>query len=252
MSLLRQRHRHPPHDSTPTSRANRQIEKALSRDLNRIVNAIRHELPDYRISKSSELEARIKPLLRTSISSTLRKHMTDSYVQGINYVTSLPGFSGILGYLTSSDLEIIKGLVDSYSTRFWGRTERALTNTISLEHLNKPEAQLLNPNYIVNTLAIGATNEALNQATIQKARVLTTNAIKSKSNVGIAQEFDEFEFPDLPLDLELVAVWVTSMDELVCPICEELEGDYSFDEEIPQPVEDSHPNCRCRIIIEGA
>ena len=223
------------------------------RDLNKVVNAIRQELPDYRLGKQAELEARIKPKLRTAISAIFRKHITDSYAQGISYVTSLPGFSGIQGFLTSSDLEIIKGLADSYSTRFWGRLNLSLGNTINSEHLNKPEAELLNPNYIVNALAIGATNEALNQATLRKAQALTGGTNGPLHHVGIAQEFDEFDFPNLPLDLELVAVWVTSLDELVCPICEDLEGDYPLaDGDPPLPVEDSHPNCRCRIIIEGA
>jgi hypothetical protein len=124
---------------------------------------------------------------------------------------------------------------------------------VSTEFLNQSEALLLNPNYIVNSLAIGATNEALNVATVAKARALTgLSVISPEKNVGLAQ-FDEFEFPDLPLDLELTAVWVTSQDEGVCEICEGLEGEYRLDDfDLPTPVDDSHPNCRCRIIIEGA
>lgn len=276
MATLETTGRRPPHDSTPTSQANRLIERRLMHDLNRIVNAIRQELPNYRLSKGAELDARIKPMLHSHVLATFRKHITDSYSLGMNYVTSLPSLKGIPGYLTSSDLEIIKTLAASYSTRFWGRTSISLRdqNTITLNYAEISDHSLLNPNYIVNSLGIGATNEALNQATLQKARVLTgtraptsdigitrtltglssqtiqSNQSKRASSVAVAALDDLF--PDLPLELELTAEWVTSMDDRVCEICEGLEGDYFLDEEVPQPVEDSHPNCRCRLLIEGA
>lgn len=244
--------RKPPHDSLPTSRKNRQVEKALARDLNRIVNAIRHELPDYRLSKTTELDARVRPLLTPYVLATLRKHMTDSYSLGIDYLTSLPGLRNIPGYVTRSDLEIVKGLADSYSIRFWNRVSKVLSaeNTITLNYVKGSATSLLNANYIVNSLAIGATNEPLNLATVTKARVLTGVPALLLTNVAIAQ-LDDFTF-DLPLELELVAEWRTSMDDRVCQICEDLEGEYRLDEQVPQPVEDSHPNCRCRILIEGA
>lgn len=39
-------------------------------------------------------------------------------------------------------------------------------------------------------------------------------------------------------------VWVTRRDKLVCPICAELEGRITN----LQPVDDSHPGCRCRKV----
>ena len=226
------------------------------RDLNRIVNRIRrHEIPGYRTNKVTEMTLSVQPRLTSIVSSILRKHIQSSYVLGISYVGSLPSFQNVSGYVTHRDLDMVKELTQQYLTRFWGRLAHALSkeNTVSTEFLNQSEALLLNPNYIVNSLAIGATNEALNVATVAKARALTgLSVISTEKNVGVAQ-FDEFEFSDLPLDLELTAVWVTSMDEGVCEICEGFEGEYRLDDfDLPQPVDDSHPNCRCRILIEGA
>lgn len=44
-------------------------------------------------------------------------------------------------------------------------------------------------------------------------------------------------------------IWRTEQDALVCPICQPLEGQtWELDDpDIPTPIEDTHPNCRCRI-----
>lgn len=44
-------------------------------------------------------------------------------------------------------------------------------------------------------------------------------------------------------------IWKTEEDDLVCPICEALmDRTWEIDDpDIPNPIEDTHPNCRCRI-----
>ena len=41
--------------------------------------------------------------------------------------------------------------------------------------------------------------------------------------------------------------WLTVRDFAVCPICEDFEGQIWPIDEAPQPPDDSHPGCRCRL-----
>ena len=47
-------------------------------------------------------------------------------------------------------------------------------------------------------------------------------------------------------------VWITAADDRVCEICESFEGEvYTMDDIdlAPVPVDDSHNNCRCRLLL---
>ncbi len=45
-------------------------------------------------------------------------------------------------------------------------------------------------------------------------------------------------------------IWITKQDSEVCPICEQLEGKTWLADEpdIPRPVQDTHFECRCRLL----
>jgi hypothetical protein len=64
------------------------------------------------------------------------------------------------------------------------------------------------------------------------------------------------EMPFIPITEEDFAntrlVWRTMQDERVCDICEPLEGqEWELDDpDALTPVDDSHPLCRCRLLLE--
>jgi hypothetical protein len=51
--------------------------------------------------------------------------------------------------------------------------------------------------------------------------------------------------------LTATMTWETEGDALVCPDCDELDGqEWQVDDpDIPTPVLDTHPNCRCRLVL---
>lgn len=59
------------------------------------------------------------------------------------------------------------------------------------------------------------------------------------------------------ISVSRLVIWATREDDSVCPICEELNGEiYGVDTQTgiidgPLPVEDTHPNCRCRYLVFG-
>lgn len=60
------------------------------------------------------------------------------------------------------------------------------------------------------------------------------------------------KFKDVDLS-KLVYEWRTRQDEKVCPICEDLDGtQYTIDDSaIPRVPDDSHFNCRCRLVVQS-
>lgn len=120
----------------------------------------------------------------------------------------------------------------------------------------------------VKSAAITLTSVMLAKATVNKARQIFSRyvevrlgaimRIKSMEQyVDVPDPEDEPMIEDLaPPELQtgLWFVWRTMGDALVCPICDALDG-MEWDFEDPgsdplTPVEDTHPNCRCRVDLE--
>lgn len=261
--FIRQKQRRT-HGNTATSKANRKIEETLVENLSKITNTIFREVSRYNDEQAQQtqqqdkrtiIDTRIKPLMGSFVSATFRKHITESYLLGINYVSGAHSrLKKVPSYITSSDVERIKQLSESYSNRFWDRVIYRLEK--------EGEDNDIDIQSIISPLAIGATNETLNQATVTKVRkftgrfsigdseFLSKEAATRKFDFNeIADELLDLGDLDLPLDMKVTMEWVTQQDDKVCEICEDLEGQYESDEDIPQPVESSHPNCRCRLVV---
>ena len=92
----------------------------------------------------------------------LRSNIQASYQLGIAYVSSIEKREG---YLTTSDLVIIKQLVDDYIVRFWGRID------ILIQDL-RTEKNTISNNFISTSLATDICVKTLNSATAKKARAI--------------------------------------------------------------------------------
>jgi hypothetical protein len=176
----------PSHDNTSVSKLNRAIEEKLMKDINGIIELIRREVnksrePNTNSQQVDEIVAlrvvitnfynRVKPIIEPDIYSLFREAATKSYQLGLEY--SAKTFK-TPGYITESDIGIIKQIVDQAVIRFWFRTQQAILGTQQYYRLNKqePATSKVNPNYIANVLAIDVTTKALNAAVVKKGRVL--------------------------------------------------------------------------------
>jgi hypothetical protein len=174
----------PSHDNTSVSKLNRAIEEKLMKDINGIVELIRREVNKSRGESSNDqldviaLRAvianfyqRVKPTIESDIYSLFREAATKSYQLGLEY--SAKTFK-VPGYITESDIGIIKQIVDQAVIRFWFRTQQAILGTQQYYRLNRqePPTSKVNPNYIANAIAIDITTKALNAAVVNKGRKL--------------------------------------------------------------------------------
>lgn len=253
----------PIHNNTAVSRKNLEIEKELLTQLDRYVNVIRRDLASFPDARWTHLRAVLMPRLRDSVSQTIRASVSKSYQIGAEYVTSRIGLSAA-SFLTHSDIDNIKNLAIEFTDKFFGRVQLSLDNTIRKEFYQheQPDSPI-NPNFITSSIAISATTKALAEGSRQKARsLIVNNGLKLNPPVVLSAQdpLDEAEFViDEFTSIDEIAaqtlmgerwVWVTAGDP--CPICSELEGetwnmeDFDF---LPLPPDDTHPNCRCRLVL---
>ena len=94
----------------------------------------------------------------------------------------------------------------------------------------------LSTNYAVTSIAISLVTAAISRGTVSELQQLRT-ATKS---IKVKQA-----------QVEDVLVWMTQQDELVCPICEDLDGQQwtEDDPDLQEPPDDAHDNCRCYLDI---
>jgi len=176
----------PSHDNTSVSKLNRGIEEKLMKDINAIVELIRREVNKSRESNSNDSQAidtmalrvvitnfynRVKPTIEPDVYDLFREAATKSYQLGLEY--SAKTFK-VPGYITESDIGIIKQIVDQAVIRFWWRLQQTLLGTQQYYRLNNQElpTSKFNPNYVTNAVAIDLTVKALNAAVVKKGRVL--------------------------------------------------------------------------------
>ena len=276
----------PSHEQTQASRDNLKVEKSLMRELNRFVNAIRGELDKSPDLQWTRLRAQIIPRLYDSVFQVMRSHISQSYELGANYITDRVGLANA-SFLTHSDIDNIKALALEFTNKFFGRIQLSLDATIRKSFASPQQApdSSINPNFISTSVAISASSKALAEGTRLKTKSLI-NANNTKQGVlsaatkddddedeAAAMFLDEGEMIDdlmlgvaggfagaLALSFASMAgqqleeqqlVWVTAEDPCI-EICQPLEGEvYSMDDIdiIPQPIDDTHPNCRCRLLL---
>jgi hypothetical protein len=279
----------PSHLQTGASQENREIERSLLTDLNQYVNLIRTELDQTPSMQWTHLRSMIIPRLRDSVAQTMRGHIEQSYAIGAQYITSRVGLQGasFLTHNDIDNIKsLTQEYTDKFFGRVQLSLNNTLNKTFATR---EPPDSPINPNFITTSIAISASSKALSEGARLKAKsILATNqniqavlsaataTKKSKKKkkpvpavVPLIDTIDEEEFFDLqlPIGLGLAGgislaslaadqltslewIWVCAEDP--CTICQDLEGEvYTMDDIdlAPRPVDDTHNNCRCRILL---
>jgi SPP1 gp7 family putative phage head morphogenesis protein len=260
------------HENTVVSIANDSLETDLSYKLNAICKIIRELIKsDQTIKTVEQLQAR--NALNTEVYDIVRSYVQQSFELGTKYVADI---ARLEPRLTESDIFAIKQMTDSFVFRFWARVQMQIfqlnvTSSGLIEEMTLPNDQF-NPNFIVNSLSIAITSQALNEATKTKAGELlllppspiiptqTTQPVNMQSvelQAGTTyKSLKDRVLSDPTLqqqaDNPIVYMWVTTIDERTCPICIGLHGqtwDITEVDLIPNIPDETHYNCRCRVML---
>lgn len=148
---------------------------------------------------------------------TIQNAIQQIYQLGTNYVSK---FEGVPLPLNPRDLSLIQNQTRDRFDAFW----RSILRTVirSEYEVEKPP---LNRTAMMSALAAVTTTTALNMATFEKVREVDDTA---------------------------VVTWMTATDEKVCPICRPIHGKqwHVGDPTLLIPPDDSHINCRCRLLFK--
>jgi hypothetical protein len=278
------------HENTVVSTQNDSLEIDLSYKLNAICKIIRALIKsDQSIRTVDQLRALG---LEAEVYDIIRSYVQQSFELGTKYVSDI---ARVEPRLTESDIFAIKQMTDSFCFKFWGRVQLQIfqlkvSDSGLIEEMTLPNDSF-NPNFIVNSLSIAITSQALNEATKMKAgellpssppamnpttqpadmqppfagqelqagttykslkaRILSGYPAKTKVSITPA----EITITPPPIDItpgSIVYMWVTTIDERTCPLCMSLHGqtwDIGDANSIPQIPDETHYNCRCRVML---
>jgi len=131
-------------------------------------------------------------LLGQEVDNSIRAAAEDAYQLGIDYVTSK---RKTVGFMTSTDQEIIRNQVLDYSIKFWRKVDFILhRNDVLLQKYNYEPRSELNSNAMATQLAVGIVTTTLALATRQKAIALMSKirgaAIDKRKKCPKGQHYD--------------------------------------------------------------
>lgn len=245
------------HDHLPTSKKTLIFERALARMYIRIFD----DMKDSRYYPQDM--GNLKTLYGNFVYNQTRKAIQKIYELGSDYAEKV---TGVPTFLSKVDEKIISDSARAGSNAFWNKVQiimdRDLRNLHKLEL--DPDAKDLEPEYNSDhAMKVGATSIATSTlaiATIAKIRQITESP--SKGDIQVAAIVGAEAPAFTPANWKWV--WVATIDEKTCdrlpdgsPGCNSLNGEeWAYDDfnsiRTPGllPPEGTHPNCRCRVLLE--
>lgn len=272
-------------DRTTESIEARKLENKLLIEFNAILIQIKNKI-DFSLTDYKMQFGKVKESLKQTVYDIIRSYYQQTYTIGSNYVNKALGTSA---YLTESDIEHIKTQSENFSNRFWGRLEKMLeTSTekaikaifdtgsfnghLVLDNQREYFAKRIEEtkSYLYSSLAVLIITDALNSATIRKAKTIYDNLVRQtgggSSNLltgAVTLEQTDFQLMDIEMIRLLMILntlkyrWYTSGRDSVCKFCRSLEGktwtlSLSLQmNDIMIPGQHSHFNCACRLLLEA-
>ena len=211
---------------------------------------IERQLRQIETDLSNSINQLHKPASEYTIKHLIRDKVLQVHKLGSQYACD---FFGVKHFNTADDFaEMGKISDDVYRTWVYAK---------------RPDAALIAMTSITLAKAIRSKARQIYSALIEGGDILLE--VKTGSNPAVhvmtarMKQIEQF----LPSGIEdvtaqplidpvvpavVMMVWKTEEDGLVCPICEPLEGQtWELDDpSMLTPVEDTHPNCRCRLELQ--
>lgn len=200
------------HERTSTSRAVAEIERGLGNKLRVLAQTIRRDkFFPYNL-------AALKEKYNNEVTITIQSAIQQAYIAAIDYVAK---FDKMPSLLTQMDLNTIEQQTRVEVEAFWRTIMR---DTISQQVTGI--FPLVNIPAATSLLAVASTFGILSFATLLKLKQLGQD--------------------------DATVTWITALDERVCPICRPLQGKTwkVGDSTLQTPIRDTHPNCRCRLLLK--
>ena len=205
------------------------LEYGLQYQLSNIVENIRNQgITD--ISKAQGLYG-------GQVREILRHYSYKAYIVGAEYAASKKR----MAYFPAAiDLQNMREITDNYYPRIWLRLNQIIhRNDVMLQKYDFEPRSELSTNYAVTIIAISLITSAIGKGTASELEQLQSAHKSIKIKQAQAQD---------------LLVWTTQADELVCPVCEALDGEeWTVDDPgLQTPPDDTHDNCRCYLDIVPA
>ena len=272
------------HEDSALSKQVLKLEKKLLLELNNIMKFFKDNYTqDMNPYNFQNLYADFKRDMEIQVTNIIRSYVTKTYTFTTEYVADSLSVSG---FLTKSDIDVIEQLTEDFKERFFGRIKNVLDTGVKKfydslsdifmpasfdqrgDSIDKDEEQLnvlvknieRSQSYIFSSLAILIINQTLNKATLLKSRkiILNYSTINNSIFQGADAEIEEMleDFPIKESDRvrtgNFFYIWKTARDDRVCDdYCLPLEDEVFsiLDSFIPEPEQDTHYNCRCRLML---
>jgi len=254
-------------EKTATNRAATPIENAMIQALAKIADRYKTRfffpldvllIPEMLIEDSE---------LNSVTRDTIRASVQEFYFLGSEYANNAYQLNMIV---TERDSNNIKQISTNIHARFIANVVKWLNREKQIVQLEKAGLPMkddhLDIEGAISRLAMVASTRGINHGTIDKLlqlkqsdkRTLTTQVAaqvyRGRPRKGDLKQIEERFQKSFTQQIEGPLVrWVTAQDDLVCPIClqfddPEIVYDLATDE-FPIPPDETHPNCRCRLLI---
>ena len=221
---------------TKTSQEARKVEDQLAADLEKQYRKVMADpSKDFGV-----LQRKYGPEVEKVIRGAVQK----LYLIGSDYTTKALGTTA---FITQTDLTNIKKQVGIATDAFWKRISNAVHKqefTIIPTTIKIKVAQVGDPT-VEDPFGLSEDAPAESDPETDSTFLATLIATTTLALSTLAK------LDQLPSEEKRKLVWVAEQDDRTCQICLGLNGQEwdEGDPDIPMPVQDSHINCRCRLLI---
>lgn len=226
------------HDTTDITIAAQDLQKDLALELLFIVEDIKENKLQLNVGHVKKIE------------NIFRNYIQRSYLLGTAYVNNIFNDKG---FITDTDLRIIKFLSEYYSQIYVNNIDKVL---------NDPKLLLVNPERVILDIEENKLNGGNVFNNISDAIGATFQSLQISTIVKTITLFEQYSIDDFDSQIinneegekkqKIEFNWATSKDERVCKICVELatkSWDIHDYQQIPLIPHGSHPRCVCRILL---